>query len=141
MSHSVTASIPHFVPVEVSGIYTSARIRSLTTLRQWPMVAMVRMEMIIYPSVEIVRAMKPWPGADEHAVDKPFRTVIACGSTGIGWGLIIAVGAVWRRPDLDAHLWLRLWQVAGSGLACTCKQLCRLGGCASSFSQRPESVR
>jgi len=51
--------------------------------------------------------MKPWASADEDALDKPFWTVVASGSTVIGSGVIITIGTFRGYPDVDSNLSLR----------------------------------
>jgi hypothetical protein len=65
------------------------------------------METVIYLAPEFGRAMKPWASANEVALNKPFWTVVASGSTVIGSGVIVAVGTVRGYPDVDADLSLR----------------------------------
>jgi hypothetical protein len=69
------------------------------------------MEMVIYVTAELASSVKPWAGANEDAVGKPLRTVVAGGSTGIRSDIIIAIRAIRGYSDVDAHLSLS----SGSG--------------------------
>ena len=66
-------------------------------------------EMVVYVAVEVVTAMKPRTGANEHATRKPFRAVIAVRSTIIRRVVIVTVRAVRSRSNVnaDADLGLR----------------------------------
>jgi len=111
----VATSIPHFVSFEVRTIYTLCRLRFLTALRRWALIAVFRMETVIYMALEFGSAMKPWAGANEDVPIKPFRTVVARGSTGIGGDVIVTIGTVRSYSDIDADLSLRFG--GGSGQA------------------------
>lgn len=60
------------------------------------------MKMVVYMAVEVIRAMKPWAGANENTARKPFRPVVAVGSTAIRRGVIVTVGAVGGTSNVDA---------------------------------------
>jgi hypothetical protein len=60
------------------------------------------MEMVIYMTPELGRAMKPWANANEDAVVKPLGTIVAGGSTGVGSDVIVTIGTFGGRPDFDA---------------------------------------
>jgi hypothetical protein len=69
--------------------------------------------MIVYVTMEAIRAMKPWASANENATRKPLRTVVAVRSTAIRRGVIVTVGAVGGRSNADADADLCLY--FGSG--------------------------
>jgi hypothetical protein len=62
------------------------------------------MEAVIYMAREFLGAMKPRSSADEDASVKPFRAVVACGSTVIRSDVIVTIRAVRGNADLDADL-------------------------------------
>jgi hypothetical protein len=63
--------------------------------------------MVVYVAMEIIRAMKPWASADENTARKPFRPVVAVGSTAIRRGVIVAVRAVGGGSNADSDADLR----------------------------------
>jgi len=63
-----------------------------------------RAETVIHVAMEVAGAMKPWAGAEEDPIDKPFRTVAANWSAGIRGNVIVAVGAIRGWSDLDGDL-------------------------------------
>jgi hypothetical protein len=65
------------------------------------------MKTIVYVALEVIRAMKPWASANENTARKPFRPVVAVGSTAIRRGVIVTVGAVGGRSNADADADLR----------------------------------
>ncbi len=100
----VAVSIAHFVSSEMRSIDAPGGIRFFATLRIWPLIAMVRMEMVIYMAPEFFRAMEPRANANEDAVVEPFWAVVANRSAVIRRDVIVAVGAVRSRSNLDSHL-------------------------------------
>jgi hypothetical protein len=68
---------------------------------------MFGMKMIVYVTMEVIRTMKPWASANENATRKPFRPVVAVGSTAIRRSVIVTIGAVRGRSDADADADLR----------------------------------
>src|ERR1700723_1319198 len=71
------------------------------------------MKMVVYVAVEVITAMKPWASADENSARKPFRPVVAVGSTAIRGSVIVTVGAVGGGPNVHADADLR--PCVGSG--------------------------
>jgi hypothetical protein len=65
------------------------------------------MKMIVYVTMEVIRAMKPWARANENTPRKPFRPVVAVGSTTIRRSIIVTVGAVRGRSNADSDANLR----------------------------------
>jgi hypothetical protein len=110
----MATSIPHFVTFEVRTIDAFSRLRFLAPLRNWALIAMVGMELVIYMALEFGCAMKPWAGANEDVPVKPFRTVVAGGSTGIRSDVIVTIGTVGSYSDIDADLGLRFGGGGGS---------------------------
>jgi hypothetical protein len=71
----------------------------------------VNIEMVIYMAVKVSRAVKPRASTDEDTTVKPFRAVVALGSTGVRSKVIVAVRACGFGSDIDADLSIRF----GSG--------------------------
>ena len=109
------------------------------------------MKMIIYVTMEVIRAMKPWASADENSTRKPFRPVVAVGSTAIWRSVIVTVGAVGRRSNADADADLRPYFGSGHCEAnpnhnnerkiFQCNHLCMLLGIARGHHQRRKYYR
>lgn len=104
----VPTPIPHLVSFEVLAIDTPCLFRSFTRFGHRALVAMGWMEMVIYVTPKVGRPMKPWASAYEDAANKPFRTVVAGRSTGVGGDVIVTVGTVGGCTDFDADLSLCL---------------------------------
>jgi hypothetical protein len=100
----MAASVTHFVAFEVGGIDTLGRFRFLADFRHGSLIAVLRMETIIHVAPEVGRAVKPWADANEDAVVKPFRTVVAGGSTGVGSNVIVTVRTFGGYSDVDGNL-------------------------------------
>jgi hypothetical protein len=62
------------------------------------------METVIHVALEVVSAMKPRASANKDTTRKPYRAVVAVGSTAIRNGVIVAVRAVRGDPNVDADL-------------------------------------
>jgi len=69
-AHSVAASVTHFISVKVVEGLGSA-------FRKWASVAVMRIEAIINVAVEVVWAMEPRAGTDEHATTEPLGPIVA----------------------------------------------------------------
>ena len=100
----VSASIAHFISMEVSGGPAMTCVSPVAPIRHFAVIAVMRVEMIIYVAMKIARAVEPPASADEGAVIKPFRAVVAIRSTGIRSVVEVTVGAYWGRSDVDAYL-------------------------------------
>jgi len=107
----VATTVAHFVALEVGSIDMPCGIRFLATLRQWTLVAVFRMEMVIHVTPEFGGTMKPRADTDEDPATKPFRTVVSNGSAVVRRNVIVTVRAVRRRSNFDRNLSLRF----GSG--------------------------
>src|SRR6267378_4403696 len=55
-------------------------------------------------AVKVCRAVKPRASTDEDTTGKPFRAVVAGGSTGVRSVVVVAVRACWFGSDVDADL-------------------------------------
>jgi hypothetical protein len=62
------------------------------------------METVIYLATEALTAMKPRPGTDEGTTRKPFRTIVAGGSTPIRSGVIVPIRAFRGDSNVNADL-------------------------------------
>jgi len=80
------------------------RFRFLASLWQWALITVLRMETIIYVALEVAGAMKPRASANEAVPVKPFRTVVASGSTVIRSDVIVAIRTFGGNSDGDADL-------------------------------------
>jgi hypothetical protein len=105
--NDVAASVTHLVSFEVHAIDTTGGLRSLTALREGAMVAVFRVETVIYIAVEILAAVKPWADANEDAPIEPLRTVISGGSTVIRRDVVVTVWTFRRYSNFDSDLGLR----------------------------------
>jgi len=103
----VAASISRFVSLKVGAIDTLGRLGFLATFWRWALIAVVWMETVIHVALEATSAMKPRAGANEAVSIKPFRAVVASGSTAIRSDVVVTVGAVRGYADLDVVLSLR----------------------------------
>jgi hypothetical protein len=104
----VAASIAYFVSLEVSDLIdVLVRIGFLPT--GWPgaVIAMLRMEMVIYMTAKTFGAMKPRTGADENATGEPLRAIVAVGGAVVGRDVIVTIGTIRSNSNVDADLSLR----------------------------------
>src|ERR1017187_2227758 len=99
----VAASIGLFVPFELLG---SSPLRCGFIANLWPfaVIAMLWIERVIDPAMEVVGAMKPRADTDENAAVEPFRAVVAVGNAVIRRVVIVTVGTVGCDSDVDADL-------------------------------------
>jgi len=96
-SACVAAPITHLVSVEmIEGL--------VSTLRMWTLVAVMWIETIINVAVEIVGAVEPGAGSDEHATVEPFGPVVPVWRTGVWGGIVVAIRAIWFCSDIDRDL-------------------------------------
>jgi len=102
----MAASIPHFVAFEVRAIDTFCRLGFLASGWHRALIAMRRMEMVIYVALELSCAMKPGAGANESVSAEPLWAVIAGRSTVIGGSVIVAIRAFRGYANVDADLGL-----------------------------------
>jgi hypothetical protein len=101
----VAVSIAHFVWFEVGNlIETSSRIGLLATGWPWAVIAVLRMETVIYVAMEVGRAVKPRTRPNEDASYKPFRAIVPIGGAIVRWRIVVAIGTHRRSSDLDAYL-------------------------------------
>jgi hypothetical protein len=99
----MAASITHFISSEVGNpAWALCRHGSIATIRQRASIAAMYVETVVYVTVKIVTSVKPWTRANEDAIRKPFRTVVAEGSAGIRRVVVVAIRAVGSDTDADA---------------------------------------
>lgn len=101
----MSASVAHFVTLEVRNLIEMLiGIGFLAT--GWPgaIIAVLRMETVIYVAMKFGRAMKPWARAKENAAGKPLRTVVAVGSAVVGRDVIVSVRTDGRNSNLNGYL-------------------------------------
>jgi len=67
------------------------------------------MEMVVYVTPELGWTMKPRTNSNEYAPGKPLRTIVASGGAGIRRNVIVTIGTVGGRSDLDGYLSLCFW--------------------------------
>jgi hypothetical protein len=93
----VAASITHLVPVEVIE-------GPLSRLRMWTTVAVLWIEPVINVAAEVVGAVEPRAGSDEHAAREPLGTVVPIWGA-VVWGrVVVAIRASRLCSDIDGDL-------------------------------------
>lgn len=104
LSSSRPVAVAHFIAVEVFHVvHAIVYVPMLAARRQMPVIAVMRIEVVIHMAAEVHWPVEPWAGADEHAIREPFRPVIAIGSAIIGRIIEIAVRASRRRAYVHTH--------------------------------------
>jgi hypothetical protein len=94
---SVGASITHLVSVEV----IEGR---LSTLRMWTNVAVTWIEAVINVAAEVVVAVEPRAGSDEHVAGEPFGTVVPIWGAVVWAEVVVAIRAIRLCSDIDGDL-------------------------------------
>ncbi len=97
-------SVMHFVSVKVRRRVFPTGFGAIPNMRDRSPVAVIGMEVVVYMAVEVSGTVKPWASTDEDTAGEPLRTVISVGGAAIGWGFIVAVGAVGGDSDVDVYL-------------------------------------
>jgi hypothetical protein len=100
--HDMAVSIAHFVAFEMLSV--DMPVGFFTHFRRRTLVAVVRMETVVYVAPESLGAMKPRADADEDAVVKPLGAIVAVRGTGIRSNVIVTVGAIRGNTDVDGDL-------------------------------------
>lgn len=105
MAHSVAVAVALFVSAEAFlEVAVGVPVRLFSAMRSRAVVSAVDVIAVVYTSVEILRAMKPWASSDKDATGKPFGSVVAIGCALIWRNCVIPVRANGRRSDLDSDL-------------------------------------
>lgn len=99
----VAAPVAHFVSFEMRDAVDRPG-RPFATRRMRTMVSVLRIEVIVHVPMKIRGAVKPRANADEHAVREPGGAVISIGRTIVGCVIVISIGAIRRRADVDCNL-------------------------------------
>jgi hypothetical protein len=70
----------------------------------WTTVAVMWIEAVINVTAEVVRAVKPRAGSDEHAAVEPLGPVVPIWGAVVWGDVIVAIRASRLRSDIDGHL-------------------------------------
>jgi hypothetical protein len=101
----MAAPITHFISFEMGHILgMHCRLGSLATLWCCAFIAVFRVKTVIHVATEAIAAMKPRTGTNEYTAGKPFRTVVARGSTAIRDGVIVPIRTFRGSTDVNADL-------------------------------------
>jgi hypothetical protein len=123
----MAVTVARLVSVEVIHvIHAVLRAGSFPASGRRSMVAIVGVEVIVYVTVEVGRAMKPRTSTDESTAGEPLRAVVTIRGAAIGRGVVVAIGTSRGRPDVDADLGLSLRGIyckAETGNSGCCKKL------------------
>src|SRR5260370_40780515 len=93
-AYVAAASITHFVSVEViEGL--------ISTRRMWTFVAVMWIEAVINVAAELVGAVEPRAGSDEHAVVEPLGPVVPVWGAGVWREVVEPIRANRLWPDID----------------------------------------
>lgn len=96
----VSMRIMHCLAVK----FRSAITRVFSTSRRRTVIAVAIIQMMVDVAIEMISAVVPRACTDKHAAVEPFRTIVAIGSAGVRWRLVITVRADWRLADLYCNL-------------------------------------
>jgi hypothetical protein len=92
---NMAVTVAGFVAVEVLE-------RGRAALRKRTVVAVVRVEAVIYVAVKAVRTVEPGAGTEKDATDEPVRSVVAVGRAVIRRVVEVTIGADGGRAKVDA---------------------------------------
>jgi hypothetical protein len=93
-SARVADPVSHFISSEVVNVVdTLRRVRAVAMIWRRAGVSVMNIEMVVYVTAKVSRAVKPRAGANENAVREPLRTVVAVGSAVIRSEVIVAIRA------------------------------------------------
>ena len=106
MLHDMTPAVAGFIAFKIVGSNAPLGNGLLAGFGHGPMVAMCRMEMVVHAAMEVFRTMKPRSSANENAIYKPFRSIVAGRSAGVGGNVIVTIRTVRGHADFDADLGL-----------------------------------
>lgn len=104
----VPVAIAHLVPVEVRGIDMPSLGMVLAPMRHGTVIAMLRMETVIHPPVEMLGAMKPGTHTNESAIHEPFRAVITLWCASVRRHIVVTIRTDRFGTNTDTHLGLGL---------------------------------
>jgi hypothetical protein len=80
----------------------------LSSVWEFAMISVMGIETPVHVTPEAIVAVKPRAAADEHAIDKPLRSVIAVGGAIVGRKGKIAIGTNGLRPNAHSDLCRRM---------------------------------
>ena len=92
--------IVHRLTVELCAVIASV----LSASRRRTVIAVAIIQMMVNVTIEMISAVVPRACTDKHAAVEPFRAIVAIGSAGVRWRLVITVRADWRLADLYCNL-------------------------------------
>lgn len=104
----VPASIAPFVSLEMFNP-VNGMLRMLAAAGIRAMIAVLRMEVIIYVSDKVFRTMEPRADANEAAVHEPFRPIVTVGRAVVGRHVVVTVRTNRGRSNLDTYTNLSIW--------------------------------
>ena len=101
----VSATVTHFVAVKIVRISLETMgVEVLLVAWVGSVVTAPRVKMVIDVPIELVAAVIPGAGADEHSAVEPLRTVVSVGGAAIRRVVVIAVRTNRRGSDADGNL-------------------------------------
>jgi hypothetical protein len=100
VTHLVTMEVFHMLRMKISaGGFSASGV--------WPVIAMLRVVVVVYVAVEVIWAVKPGTRPDEDTAAEPLRAVVTIGSAVVGSDVVVAVRTYRSRANADADLSLR----------------------------------
>jgi len=76
----------------------------VSTFRMWTSVAVMRIETVINVALEVVGAVEPRTGSDEHATAEPLGSVVTVWGA-VVWGeIVVAIRAIRCCSDINGDL-------------------------------------
>ena len=93
----MSTRIMHGLPAKLFMVFH----RMLSARREWPVVSMAIVEVMIDVSIEMFRPVEPGTRPNEHTAREPFRAVVAIWSTVVGRLLVVPIGTNRRRSNFD----------------------------------------
>jgi hypothetical protein len=96
-SHHVPPPIPSLIALEMIELLRS-------TIRQRPMIPMVRIEPVVHMPMEPARPMEPRPGPKKHATHKPIRPIVPIRRAIIRRIVEVPIRARRLHPDPNRNL-------------------------------------
>jgi hypothetical protein len=97
----MTATVTLFISLESSRRSATAS-GPLAVLWYAAIVAMLRVEVVVYMAMKVIGTVEPRSGANEDASAKPLWAIVSIGGAAVGSVVIVAVGTCRGNPDADA---------------------------------------
>lgn len=121
-TYDVPLAIVHFIAVEfMTEVLMVLPIATLSTVGMRTMVSVTIVKAIIDVPAEMRPAMVPGSCSNKDAVREPSGAVVAVRRTRIRRIVVIAVGAYWRRTDLNGDLSMRFGRADEKETTCDCQ--------------------